>query len=90
MSQILYPFSPLSIHSSLFIHLDVSGHLGYFHVLAIVNCAAMNIGVPESLSIMVSTGQGIFLIQLVFSLLFEGQAYIHCLSSSLRTTHIRK
>ena len=26
-----------------FIHLSVDGHLGYFHVLAIVNSAAVNI-----------------------------------------------
>ena len=31
-----------------FIHLSVSGHLGCFHVLAIVNSAAVNIGVHVS------------------------------------------
>ena len=41
-------------HSS-FIHLSVDGHLGCFHVLAIVNSAAMNIGVHTSLSILVSS-----------------------------------
>ena len=31
-----------------FIHLSVDGHVGFFHILAIVNNAAMNIGVHVS------------------------------------------
>ena len=39
-----------------FIHLSVDGHLGCFHVLAIVNSAVVNIGVHVSFSILVSSG----------------------------------
>ena len=36
-----------------FIYSSVDGHLGCFHVLAIVNSAAMNIGVPVSFQSMI-------------------------------------
>ena len=44
------------MYHHFFIHLSVDGHLGCFHVLAIVNSATMNNGIHVSLSILVSSG----------------------------------
>ena len=43
------------VYHSFLIHLSADGHLGFFHVLAMINSAAMNIGVHISVSDLVSS-----------------------------------
>ena len=42
------------MYHSFLIHSSADGHLGCFHVLTIINSAAMNIGVHVSLSDLIS------------------------------------
>ena len=49
-------YSTVCIFHVFFIHSSVGGHLGWFHVLAIVNSAAVRIGAPVSVWIMVFSG----------------------------------
>ena len=47
---------PLCICTTTCFHSSLDGHLGCFHVLAVVNSATVNIGVHVSFSILVSSG----------------------------------
>ena len=49
-------YSIVSMYHRFFIHSSVDGHLGSFHVLAIVNSAAVNSGMRVSFSVLISSG----------------------------------
>ena len=42
---VVHKYSGIYMYHSFFIYSSVDGHVGCFHFLAIVNSAAMNIGV---------------------------------------------
>ena len=51
------------MYHSFLIHLSADGHLGCFHVLAIINSAVMNIEVHVSLSDLVSLDITLFYVK---------------------------
>ena len=61
---------------SFFIHSSVYGHLGCFHIVTIVNSAAVNIGVHVAVSVLVSSGcmpvVGLLGHMMVLLLVFQG------------------
>ena len=52
----LQEYSIRYMYQIFFIHSSIDGHLGSFHVLAILNRTAVNTGVHVSFSIMLSSG----------------------------------
>ena len=56
MHSFLWLTNIVRMYHSFFIHSSVDGHPGCFHVLGVVNSAAMNIGVHVSFSVLVSSG----------------------------------
>ena len=49
-------FTFVNMHCIFFVHSSVGGHLGFSHLLTTVSSAAMNVGVPVPLQIIVSSG----------------------------------
>ena len=76
------------MYHNFFIYSSVDEHLGCFHVLAIVNCVAMNIRIHVSFSIIISSGtkQGCPLSLLLFNHFFFKKPLAHFFVTSCGTS----
>ena len=63
-------YSSVYIYHIFFIHSSVDRHLGYFHVLSIVNSGAVNIGMHVSFWIMIFLSFWIFSLEKKVNLIF--------------------
>ena len=73
------------MYHSLLIHSSADGHLGCSHVLALINSAAMNIGVHVSLSILVPSVRmfGIMVLPAYISVNnVQVSSFLHALSNT--------